>query len=139
MDNNIYYNKQALELIELMKNGSLSIEQLKELVPMTTGFLTSFCEALKEEISKSHQSHVESIKVLGDAIDALKDLGKIENCSDDIKKDIIDKIYDISKWVRDLQQVHEENSKQLKWGMLAITGAIVAIVLAASCNNNQSK
>lgn len=139
MDNNIYYNKQALELIELMKNGSLSIEQLKELVPMTTGFLTSLCEALKEEISKSHQSHVESIKVLGDAIDALKDLGKIENCSDDIKKDIIDKIYDISKWVRDLQQVHEENSKQLKWGMLAITGAIVAIVLAVSCNNNQSK
>ena len=139
MDNNIYYNKQALELIELMKNGSLSIEQLKELVPMTTGFLTKLCEALKEEISNSHQSHIESIKVLGSAIDALKDLGKIENCSDDIKKEIIDKIYEISKWVRGLQQVHEENSKQLKWEMLAIAGAIFAIVLAVGCKDNQNK
>lgn len=139
MDNNIYYNKQALELIELMKNGSLSIEQLKELVPMTTGFLTKLCEALKEEISNSHQSHIESIKVLGSAIDALKDLGKIENCSDDIKNDIRNKICEIAKWVRDLQQVHEENSKQLKWGMLAIAGTIFAIVLAAARNDNQNK
>ena len=139
MENNIYYKKQALELIELMKNGTLSIEQLKELVPMTTGFLTNFCEALKEEISNSHQGHLESIKVLGSAIDALKDLGKVENCSDEVKKDILDKICEISKWVRDLQQVHEENSKQLKWGMLAIAGAIVAIVLAASSNDNQNK
>ena len=139
MDNNIYYNKQALELIELMKKGTLSIEQLKQLVPMTTGFLTNLCEALKEEISNSHQSQIETIKVLGDAIDALKDLGKIENCPDDIKKDILDKIYEISKWVKDLQQVHEENSKQLKWGMLAIAGTIVAIVLKASLNDNQNK
>ena len=33
MDNIINYNKQALVLIELMKNGSLSTEQLKELTP----------------------------------------------------------------------------------------------------------
>lgn len=139
MDNDIYYKKQALELIELMKNGSLSIEQLKELIPMTTGFLTNLCEALKDEISKSHQSHIESLKVLGSAIDALKDLGKIENCSDDIKKDILDKILEISKWVKDLQQVHEENSNKLKLGMYAIAGAIVAIVLKASLNDNQNK
>lgn len=139
MDNDIYYKKQALELIELMKKGSLSIEQLKELVPMTTSFLTNLCEALKEEISQSNQSYVESIKVLGDAINALKDLGKIENCSDDIKKDILNKIYEISQWVRDLQQVHEENSKQLKWGVLAIAGAIIAIVFSASLSSNQIK
>lgn len=139
MDNNINYNKQASELIELMKNGSLSIEQLKELVPMTTGFLTNLCEALKEEISNSHKSHIESINVLNSTIDALKDLGKIENCSDDIKKDILDRICEIAKWVRDLQQVHEENSKQLKWGMLAIAGAIIAIVLSVSSNEYQIK
>ncbi len=139
MDNDIYYKKQALELIELMKNGSLSIEQLKGLIPMTTGFLTNLCEALKDEISKSHQSHIESLKVLGSAIDALKDLGKIENCSDDIKKDILDKILEISKWVKDLQQVHEDNSNKLKLGMYAIAGAIVAIVLKASLNDNQNK
>ena len=139
MDNMINYNKQALELIELMKNGSLSIEQLKEIVPMTTSFLTNLCEALKAEISNSHQGHLESIKVLGSAIDALKDLGKVENCSDEVKKDILDKICEISKWVRDLLQVHEENSKQLKWGMLAIAGAIIAIVLKVSSNDNQNK
>ena len=101
---------------------------------MTTGFLTNLCEALKEEISKSNQSHVESIKVLGAAIDAIKDLRKIENSSDDVKKYIIDKIIEISKWVRDLQQDHEENSNKLKWGMIAISGAIISIVLKVSCN-----
>lgn len=106
---------------------------------MTTGFLTNLCEALKEEISNSHQSHIESIKVLNSSIDALRDLGKIENCSDDIKKDILNKIFEISKWVRDLQQVHEDNSKRLKWGMLAIAGTICTIVFLVSSNDNQIK
>ena len=40
-------SKKAKKLIELMQKGSLSIEQLKELVPLTTEFLKSFCIVLK--------------------------------------------------------------------------------------------
>ena len=71
MENNLDNKKRAFELIELMKNGKLSIEQLKEIVPVTTNFIKELCRALKEEIVNSRQSYIEAVQTQGKAVDAL--------------------------------------------------------------------
>lgn len=139
MDNSIDSRNRANELIDLMKYGTLSIEQLKELVPMTTDFLKELCCALKEEIANSRQSHIEALQTLGKAIDVLRDIGKVENCSDDIKKAIIDRIGEISSTIRELQKIHEDNSSKRAWGVLSIIGAVAALIFLLSSNSNQKQ
>ena len=139
MENGHENKNRAGEIIDLMKNGTLSIEQLKELVPMTTGFLKELCEALKEEISNSRQSHAQAVQALGKAIDALKEIGKLENCSDEVKLSVIEKIHEIGKTIAELQKTHEDNSNKRAWGILSIIGTIAALIFLLSSNNNQKQ
>ena len=137
MDENLDNKKRALELIELMKNGKLSIEQLKAIIPMTTNFIKELCGALKEEITNSRQSHIEAVQTLGKSIDALKEIGKVEDCSDDIKKAVIERISDISNMVREMQKAHEDNSDKRALIAMSILGMLATLVIILSSNSNQ--
>ena len=128
-------SKKAKKLIELMQKGSLSIEQLKELVPLTTEFVKSFCVVLKEELQNRKECHVEVVKILGDAIKTLGEIGKIEDCSDEVKMVVIEKIATISSLINSLQRNHEDNSKQNLMRITAVLGSIALIVICLSGNN----
>lgn len=130
-------NKKAKELIELMQKGSLSIEQLKELVPLTTEFVKSFCVVLKEELQNRKECHIEVVKILGDAIKTLGEIGKIEDCSDEVKMAVIEKIATISSLINDLQKNYEDNSKQSIMRITAVLGSIALIVLCLSGNSKK--
>ena len=130
-------SKKAKKLIELMQKGSLSIEQLKELVPLTTEFVKSFCIVLKEELQNRKECHVEVVKILGDAIKTLGEIGKIENCSDEVKMAVIEKIATISSLINDLQINYEDNSKQNIMRITAVLGSIALIVICLSGNNKK--
>ena len=130
-------SKKAKKLIELMQKGSLSIEQLKELVPLTTEFVKSFCIVLKEELQNRKECHVEVVKILGDAIKTLGEIGKIEDCSDEVKMVVIEKIATISSLINSLQRNHEDNSKQNLMRITAVLGSIALIVICLSGNNKK--
>ncbi|SDN63913.1 hypothetical protein SAMN04487900_101214 [Prevotella communis] len=130
-------SKKAKKLIELMQKGSLSIEQLKELVPLTTEFVKSFCVVLKEELQNRKECHVEVVKILGDAIKTLGEIGKIEDCSDEVKMVVIEKIATISSLINSLQRNHEDNSKQNLMRITAVLGSIALIVICLSGNNKK--
>ena len=94
---------------------------------------------MKEEISNSRQSHAEAVQALGKAIDALKEIGKLENCSDEVKLSVIEKIHEIGKTIAELQKTHEDNSNKRAWGILSIIGTIAALIFLLSSNNNQKQ
>lgn len=128
-------SQKAKELFELMQKSSLSIEQLKELVPLTTEFVKSFCMVLKEELQYRKECHIEVVKILGDAIKTLGEIGKIEDCSDEVKMAVIEKIATISSLINDLQKNYEDNSKQNIMRITALLGSIALIVICLSGNN----
>ena len=128
-------SKKAKELIELMQKGSLSIEQLKELVPLTTEFIKSFCMVLKEELQNRKECHIEVVKILGDAIKTLGEIGKIEDSSDEVKMAVIEEVATIASLIKDLQRNYEDNSKQNIMRITAVLGSIALIVIWLSGNN----
>ena len=130
-------SKKAKELIELMRKGSLSIEQLKELVPLKTEFIKSFCVVLKEEFQNRKECHIEVVKILGEAIKSLGEIGKIEECSDEVKMAVIENIATISSLINDLQRNYEDSSKQNIMRITAVLGSIALIVIYLSGNNKK--
>lgn len=130
-------SKKAKELIELMQKDSLSIEQLKELVPLTTEFIKSFCLVLKEELQNRKECHNEVVKILGDAIKTLGEIGKIEDSSDEVKMAVIENIATISSLINGLQRNYEDSSKQNIMRITAVLGSIALIIICLSGSNKK--
>ena len=141
MENIVDYRTQAHELLNQMKHHQLSFEQIKEMFPLTTDFLKEFASAFKEESNNLSKSHSDALETLRHAIDALKEIGKVENCSDEVKKSILDKIYEISKMVYELQHEHEKNSnKRMGWLIAGLATAFTFIggLIIYTKNNDTS-
>lgn len=130
----------ASDLVELMKKGSLSVEQLKELVTFTNGFFKELCEALKENVRGRTQSHDAAIKALLRAIEALEKIADVENCSEKLRFAMLEKVSKISDQVYSLQDKHEENShNESKWMIGLLAGATALLMLLAGNHNNSLK
>jgi hypothetical protein len=127
----------ARELVEMMKKGALSLEQVKELVPITKEFLKNFSEVLKEEIKHSYESHKESIDALSKAIEILGDMGK-QDCSESVKLEIVKKIHEISIMISDLQNKYQNNVNNRTMYIVGIVGVVMSAIVLWTSNSNKN-
>lgn len=126
-------------LIDLMKNRSLSVEQLKEIIPMTNEFISGLCNALVAEIQSGKDSHITALKTLEESIKTLGEIGKVENCSEEIKVLVIEKISEIARIIYEMQRVHGNNSFKFLYLILGCLFTIVISVLIPSGSKSQEK
>lgn len=120
--------EQAKQLMELLKDRTLSIEALKELMPMNMKVIEEFISCMKTELEANRTTYGKVIDSINASLDVLRGIlkdGKIDEKERDKVLKEIDHLHEVMVEIHDK---HEERVFDLaKWfaGMVAFIVLII--------------
>lgn len=134
--------EKAQQLIDKMKEKTLSIELLDAILPHEQEFFKSFVEIFRIEADKEAKGHEIYMKSMDNAMANLAGIIPNENIDSETRHDIIELISQIGQNISDVQKKQiSESGKTQRWGWgIAIGGVllITAILVFVSRKNNGS-
>lgn len=126
--------EQVNQFIALIKEKSLSVEALSQIVPMTTDFIKTLAETIKQETEAGNERYNETIKRIDTILSALQDICKDNKITPEERIAVINALSEVAGNLRDTENHHNDNEHWTK-RLLAILAAIVVVpvtILAAT-------
>lgn len=130
--------EKAQQLLDLMKDRKLSVEELKEICPMTNSFLSALNDSLKEEIHSNKEFNESCLDTLDRMYDSLAKLLETSSLTEDNKTEILKQMQFLSEKIFEMQGKEGERSFSIKKLLISIAGILVAIVIILSGTNNKN-
>ncbi len=118
--------EQAAQLFELLKDRTLSIEALKEILPMDVKVIEEFTSCMKSELEANRKAYDKVIDSFNASLDVLRDAIKDGKLDADEREKIRDEIDRLHQMLIDIHDKHEARVFDfVKW----MTGLVTLIIL----------
>lgn len=126
--------EQVNQFIALVKEKTLSVDALSQLVPMTTDFIKTLAETIKQETEAGKERYGETIKRIDTILNVLSNICKDNKITSDERIAVINALSEVAEILHDTENHHNDNEHWTK-RILAVLAVIVIIpigILAAS-------
>lgn len=126
--------EQANQFIALVKEKSLSVDALSQIVPMTTDFIKTLAETIKQETEAGKERYGETLKRIDTILSVLQDICKDNKITAEERIAVINALSEVAGILRDTENHHNDNEHWTK-RLLAVLAVIVVVpvtILAAS-------
>ena len=131
--------EQAQQLFELLKDRTLSIEALKEILPMDVKVIEEFTSCMKSELEANRKEYDKVIDSFNVSLDVLRNAIKDGKLDADEREKIRDEIYRLHQMMADIHDKHEARRFDLLKWITAILGFIMLVItVLGSGKNNKS-
>ena len=133
--------EQAMQLFELLKDRTISIEALKEILPMDVKVIEEFTSCMKSELEANRKAYDKVIDSFNASLDVLRDTIKDGNIDADEREKVRNEIERLHQMLVDIHDKHEARVFDfLKW-IASIVGLMVISIIylvSGKSNNNQA-
>ena len=97
--------EQANQFITLVKEKSLSVEALSQIIPMTTDFIKTLSEVIKAETEAGKERYGESIKRIDSILSVLKQICDDNKITSEERIAVINALKDVADILSDLKTI----------------------------------
>lgn len=121
------YKQQGHQLYEMMKNETLTHDELQQIVPVNIPFMEAFCDVIEQESKKDAAEHQQAMSVILAMVDTLRQLTLFGNIGPSERMRAIDTMKQMADILvkMDIERSRNSTRKQIAFGGF-LTVALVA-------------
>lgn len=132
--------EMAKEFLSLLKDRSIPLDSLKELIPANASFFSELSKLISLEINAGEMRYKDSISSINSILEVIKEPIRSQNISSDERQRYADALVKIAEMIRDMEMHHNDNEHWTKRMMICLgTFVLTTIVVASTISSTLKK
>ena len=117
-------NEQVNNFISILKDKTISVEELQHLIPLNTEFVKGLLDVIQKEVETNKEEYASYLQVMNNIIDSMRKICEGQNISSEERKAILGYMLEMGKIINEVEK-SRNNNKTIRITFLTVLGVAV--------------